>query len=48
MVKQFLVVLMNTSGIKNFLVNCNDIISAGNIAKAIHPSYRIIEIKENR
>lgn len=46
MVKQFIVHLMNGSEMIEHRVNCNNAISAQNIAEGIFPKHRVIEVVE--
>lgn len=47
MVKQFVLTLMNRSGLRTHIVNCTDEFSARMITLAIFPNFRVIEVVEN-
>ena len=47
MVKQFIVHLMNGSGIKTHIVNCVNEMSAIFICNGLFPAMRVIDVKEN-
>jgi len=47
MVKQFLVMLMNSKGVITHLVNTNNAESAKYISETIYNGYQVIDVKEN-
>jgi len=46
MVKQFIVTLMNHSGLKTLVVNCDNTFSAKCIAEGLYDGCRVIDIAE--